>query len=191
MLQKEYDISKSGKTYLGSEGGEEGYAETQRLMGLKKAGGKRSDEDADALAKADLDKAKGSGDALMRTMLLMQMGNFQQTNEKKGKRKWYAPWSRKKVKENKKWNQTMANAFSHGGRTGFIFGATEEGEHGSSNDVADALFGTKSTDTGMGASAGVHVRTAGTHHISMPGIWVEVVAAWQPRAHSRSHKALK
>ncbi|MDD2420948.1 MAG: DUF4157 domain-containing protein, partial [Heliobacteriaceae bacterium] len=169
LLQKEYDIAKSGKIYLGSEGGEAGYAETQRLMGLRRAGGQRSDQESDALAQADLAKAQGSGDALLRTMFLMQMGDFQRTDERKGKRKWYKPWSHKKVKESREWDQTMANAFSHGGRTGFIFGATEEGEHGSSDDVADALFGTKSTDTGMGASAGIHVRAAGTHHISMPG----------------------
>jgi len=138
-------------------------------MKKRKKGEKRTDEDAKKLAAKDEAQARGSGDDLARMMFLMQLGDFQRTDEKKGKRKWYAPWKRHKTKESREWDQTMANAFSHGGRTGFIFGATEESDqHGSSDDVANAIFGTDLSGE-LGEDSVVKTREAGTHHIAMPG----------------------
>lgn len=157
-LAQEYDRSKSGKTYLGSEG-------DGSLLGAVKARetalanveqrNTRSDDEANQLANADINRAQHSGDALLRLMFMMQLGNFQRTDGSKDD------------KTNRAWDQTMANAFSHGGRTGFVFaGEDTEEEGGTGTDaVFDAVFGEQS-----GAEAGVHVRAAGTHHMKTPKV---------------------
>ena len=89
-------------------------------MKKRKKGEKRTDEDAKKLAAKDEAQARGSGDDLARMMFLMQLGDFQRTDKRKvkeGKKE-------KEIKESREWDQTMANAFSHGGRTGFLFGST-------------------------------------------------------------------
>ena len=157
-LVQEYNRSRSGKTYLGSEG-------DGSLLGAVKARetalanveqqNTRSDEEANLLANADADRAQSSGDALLRLMFMMQLGNFQRTDGSKADKKTQA------------WDQTMANAFSHGGRTGFVFAGEDTEETGGTGTdaVFDAVFGEQS-----GAGAGVHVRAAGTHHMKTPKV---------------------
>ena len=157
-LAQEYDRSKSGKTYLGSEG-------DGSLLGAVKARetalanveqqNTRSDDEANQLANADVNRAQHSGDALLRLMFMMQLGNFQRTD------------GSKKAKTSRAWDQTMANAFSHGGRTGFVFAGkdTEEAGGTGTDAVFDAVFGGQG-----GAGAGVHVRAAGTHHMKTPKV---------------------
>ncbi|MCD8145872.1 MAG: DUF4157 domain-containing protein [Clostridiales bacterium] len=162
-LAAEYQRSNSGKTYLGSEGdgtlrGAEEFRE-QTFEDLA-SHTNRSSDDARKMARADLKRAKNSGDALLRTMFLMQLGDFKRKDTKK---KWL-----KKSKNEIEWDQTMASAFSHGGRTGFLFGTTDEeadenGVRAGTDEVANAIFGAK-----MGKAAGVHTRAAGTHHINTP-----------------------
>ena len=157
-LAREYERSKSGKTFLGSEG--DGtllgavVAREQALANVKQ-GNTRSVGEAQQLADSDIARAQNSGDALLRLMFMMQLGNFQRTDGSKD------------AKTNQAWDQTMANAFSHGGRTGFVFaGEDAKAAGGTGTDaVFDAVFGAQG-----GAGAGVHVRAAGTHHMKTPEV---------------------
>ena len=157
-LAREYERSKSGKTFLGSEG--DGtllgavVAREQALANVKQ-GNTRSVGEAQQLADSDIARAQNSGDALLRLMFMMQLGNFQRTDGSKD------------AKTNRAWDQTMANAFSHGGRTGFVFaGEDAKAAGGTGTDaVFDAVFGAQG-----GAGAGVHVRAAGTHHMKTPEV---------------------
>lgn len=157
-LAREYERSKSGKTFLGSEG--DGtllgavVAREQALANVKQ-GNTRSVGEAQQLADSDIARAQNSGDALLRLMFMMQLGNFQRTDGSKD------------AKTNRAWDQTMANAFSHGGRTGFVFaGEDAKAAGGTGTDaVFDAVFGAQG-----GAGAGVHVRAAGTHHMKTPKV---------------------
>ena len=157
-LAKEYERSRSGKTFLGSEG--DGtllgavVAREQALANVKQRN-TRSVGEAQQLADSDIARAQNSGDALLRLMFMMQLGNFQRTDGSKD------------AKTNRAWDQTMANAFSHGGRTGFVFaGEDAKAAGGTGTDaVFDAVFGAQG-----GAGAGVHVRAAGTHHMKTPGV---------------------
>ena len=155
-LAREYERSRSGKTFLGSEG--DGtllgavVAREQALANVKQRN-TRSVGEAQQLADSDIARAQNSGDALLRLMFMMQLGNFQRTDGSKD------------AKTNRAWDQTMANAFSHGGRTGFVFAGkdTEEAGGTGTDAVFDAVFGGQG-----GAGAGVHVRAAGTHHMNTP-----------------------
>ena len=156
-LAREYERSRSGKTFLGSEG--DGtllgavVAREQALANAKRS--PRPDGEAQQLADSDIARAQNSGDALLRLMFMMQLGNFQRTDGSKD------------AKTNRAWDQTMANAFSHGGRTGFVFaGEDAKAAGGTGTDaVFDAVFGAQG-----GAGAGVHVRAAGTHHMKTPKV---------------------
>lgn len=158
-LVREYELSDSGKTYLGGEGGgtkEGARAAKQAAFDAVATNQWRSRADAEALADADIQRSQNAGDAMLRMMFLMQIGDFQRTDE-----------DAEKNKTSREWDQTMANAFSHGGRTGFIFGKTTADANGrdvSTDDVADAIFGAN-----MGHDAGVHTRAAGTHYIKTGG----------------------
>lgn len=157
-LAREYERSRSGKTFLGSEG--DGtllgavVAREQALANVKQRN-TRSVGEAQQLADSDIARAQNSGDALLRLMFMMQLGNFQRTDGSKD------------AKTNRAWDQTMANAFSHGGRTGFVFaGEDAKAAGGTGTDaVFDAVFGAQG-----GAGAGVHVRAAGTHHMKTPKV---------------------
>ena len=157
-LAREYERSRSGKTFLGSEG--DGtllgavVAREQALANVKQRN-TRSVGEAQQLADSDIARAQNSGDALLRLMFIMQLGNFQRTDGSKD------------AKTNRAWDQTMANAFSHGGRTGFVFaGEDAKAAGGTGTDaVFDAVFGAQG-----GAGAGVHVRAAGTHHMKTPEV---------------------
>ena len=157
-LAREYERSRSGKTFLGSEG--DGtllgavVAREQALANVKQRN-TRSVGEAQQLADSDIARAQNSGDALLRLMFMMQLGNFQRTDGSKD------------AKTNRAWDQTMANAFSHGGRTGFVFaGEDAKAAGGTGTDaVFDAVFGAQG-----GAGAGVHVRAAGTHHMKTPEV---------------------
>ena len=157
-LAREYERSRSGKTFLGSEG--DGtllgavVAREQALANVKQRN-TRSVGEAQQLADSDIARAQNSGDALLRLMFMMQLGNFQRTDGSKD------------AKTNRAWDQTMANPFSHGGRTGFVFaGEDAKAAGGTGTDaVFDAVFGAQG-----GAGAGVHVRAAGTHHMKTPKV---------------------
>ena len=157
-LAREYERSRSGKTFLGSEG--DGtllgavVAREQALANVKQRN-TRSVGEAQQLADSDIARSQNSGDALLRLMFMMQLGNFQRTDGSKD------------AKTNRAWDQTMANAFSHGGRTGFVFaGEDAKAAGGTGTDaVFDAVFGAQG-----GAGAGVHVRAAGTHHMKTPEV---------------------
>ena len=157
-LAREYERSRSGKTFLGSEGDSTllgaVVAREQALANVKQ-GNTRSVGEAQQLADSDIARAQNSGDALLRLMFMMQLGNFQRTDGSKD------------AKTNRAWDQTMANAFSHGGRTGFVFaGEDAKAAGGTGTDaVFDAVFGAQG-----GAGAGVHVRAAGTHHMKTPEV---------------------
>lgn len=156
LLGREYDVASSGKQYLGTEGGPDAYDETQRMLRWRAANRERLTSEAQPLADADIRQAEGSGDALMDTMLLMQLGKFEKTTERKGKRKGLLR-RHEKIKEKSEWDQTMANAFAHGGRTSFVFGA---GTGDSSSDrITEQIFG---------PNAGLEERAAATHHLTMP-----------------------
>ena len=155
-LAQEYARSKHGKTYLGGEGDGTllgAVAAREQALANVEQQNTRSLQDAQALAQSDIDRAQNSGDALLRLMFMMQLGNFQRTD------------GSKKAKTSRAWDQTMANAFSHGGRTGFVFAGkdTEEAGGTGTDAVFDAVFGGQG-----GAGAGVHVRAAGTHHMNTP-----------------------
>ena len=165
-LAREYERSRSGKTFLGSEG--DGtllgavVAREQALANVKQRN-TRSVGEAQQLADSDIARAQNSGDALLRLMFMMQLGNFQRTDGSKD------------AKTNRAWDQTMANAFSHGGRTGFVFaGEDAKAAGGTGTDaVFDAVFGAQG-----GAGAGVHVRAAGTHHMKTPR-WAKGMAGYK------------
>ena len=155
-LAQEYARSKHGKTYLGGEGDGTllgAVAAREQALANVEQQNTRSLQDAQALAQSDIDRAQNSGDAMLRLMFMMQLGNFQRTD------------GSKKAKTSRTWDQTMANAFSHGGRTGFVFAGkdTEEAGGTGTDAVFDAVFGGQG-----GAGAGVHVRAAGTHHMNTP-----------------------
>ena len=155
-LAQEYARSKYGKTYLGGEGDGTllgAVAAREQALANVEQQNTRSLQDAQALAQSDIDRAQNSGDAMLRLMFMMQLGNFQRTD------------GSKKAKTSRAWDQTMANAFSHGGRTGFVFAGkdTEEAGGTGTDAVFDAVFGGQG-----GAGAGVHVRAAGTHHMNTP-----------------------
>lgn len=160
-LAKEYQQSESGKMYLGTEGKDSGVTPEEyrdHILRMAESGEQRSDEDAEELAAKALNRSQNSGDVLLRTMLLMQMGNFQRKDTRK--RKW---WQRN-ITESKEWDQTMANAFSHGGRTSFLFGKGNEDTEEGLDAVTEQLFGGN-----MGHAAGVGKRAAATHHLSTFG----------------------
>ena len=155
-LAQEYARSKHGKTYLGGEGDGTllgAVAAREQALANVEQQNTRSLQDAQALAQSDINRAQNSGDAMLRLMFMMQLGNFQRTD------------GSKKAKTSRAWDQTMANAFSHGGRTGFVFAGkdTEEAGGTGTDAVFDAVFGGQG-----GAGAGVHVRAAGTHHMNTP-----------------------
>ena len=155
-LAQEYARSKHGKTYLGGEGDGTllgAVAAREQALANVEQQNTRSLQEAQALAQSDIDRAQNSGDAMLRLMFMMQLGNFQRTD------------GSKKAKTSRAWDQTMANAFSHGGRTGFVFAGkdTEEAGGTGTDAVFDAVFGGQG-----GAGAGVHVRAAGTHHMNTP-----------------------
>ena len=155
-LAQEYARSKYGKTYLGGEGDGTllgAVAAREQALANVEQQNTRSLQEAQALAQSDIDRAQNSGDAMLRLMFMMQLGNFQRTD------------GSKKAKTSRAWDQTMANAFSHGGRTGFVFAGkdTEEAGGTGTDAVFDAVFGGQG-----GAGAGVHVRAAGTHHMNTP-----------------------
>ena len=155
-LAQEYARSKHGKTYLGGEGDGTllgAVAAREQALANVEQQNTRSIQEAQALAQSDIDRAQNSGDAMLRLMFMMQLGNFQRTD------------GSKKAKTSRAWDQTMANAFSHGGRTGFVFAGkdTEEAGGTGTDAVFDAVFGGQG-----GAGAGVHVRAAGTHHMNTP-----------------------
>ena len=155
-LAQEYARSKHGKTYLGGEGDGTllgAVAAREQALANVEQQNTRSLQDAQALAQSDINRAQNSGDAMLRLMFMMQLGNFQRTD------------GSKKAKTSRAWDQTMANAFSHGGRTGFVFAGkdTEEAGGTGTEAVFDAVFGGQG-----GAGAGVHVRAAGTHHMNTP-----------------------
>ena len=155
-LAQEYARSKYGKTYLGGEGDGTllgAVAAREQALANVEQQNTRSIQEAQALAQSDIDRAQNSGDAMLRLMFMMQLGNFQRTD------------GSKKAKTSRAWDQTMANAFSHGGRTGFVFAGkdTEEAGGTGTDAVFDAVFGGQG-----GAGAGVHVRAAGTHHMNTP-----------------------
>ena len=155
-LAQEYARSKHGKTYLGGEGDGTllgAVAAREQALANVEQQNTRSLQDAQALAQSDIDRAQNSGDAMLRLMFMMQLGNFQRTD------------GSKKAKTSRAWDQTMANAFSHGWRTGFVFAGkdTEEAGGTGTDAVFDAVFGGQG-----GAGAGVHVRAAGTHHMNTP-----------------------
>ena len=155
-LAQEYARSKHGKTYLGGEGDGTllgAVAAREQALANVEQQNTRSIQEAQALAQSDIDRAQNSGDAMLRLMFMMQLGNFQRTD------------GSKKAKTSRAWDQTMANAFSHGGRTGFVFAGkdTEEAGGTGTDAVFDAVFGGQG-----GAAAGVHVRAAGTHHMNTP-----------------------
>ena len=155
-LAQEYARSKYGKTYLGGEGDGTllgAVATREQALANVEQQNTRSIQEAQALAQSDIDRAQNSGDAMLRLMFMMQLGNFQRTD------------GSKKAKTSRAWDQTMANAFSHGGRTGFVFAGkdTEEAGGTGTDAVFDAVFGGQG-----GAGAGVHVRAAGTHHMNTP-----------------------
>ena len=155
-LAQEYARSKHGKTYLGGEGDGTllgAVAAREQALANVEQQNTRSLQEAQALAQSDIDRAQNSGDAMLRLMFMMQLGNFQRTD------------GSKKAKTSRAWDQTMANAFSHGGRTGFVFAGkdTEEAGGTGTDAVFDAVFGGQG-----GAAAGVHVRAAGTHHMNTP-----------------------
>ena len=157
-LAQEYARSKHGKTYLGGEGDGTllgAVAAREQALANVEQQNTRSLQDAQALAQSDIDRAQNSGDAMLRLMFMMQLGNFQRTD------------GSKKAKTSRAWDQTMANAFSHGGRTGFVFaGEDAKAAGGTGTDaVFDAVFGAQG-----GAGAGVHVRAAGTHHMKTPEV---------------------
>lgn len=158
-LVREYELSNSGKTYLGSEGdGTPDGALQARDTAYNMVNNNwlRSRPDAETLADADIQRSQNASDAMLRMMFLMQIGNFQRTDK-----------DAEGNKTNREWDQTMANAFSHGGRTGFVFDKTTTDANGkavSTDDVADAIFGAN-----MGHDAGVHTRAAGTHYIKTGG----------------------
>jgi len=144
LLRREYAISREGKTYLGTDGGEEGLAEHERLLAERNAGHTRSDDDVERLANADLAHAKESGDALLRTMFMMQLGKFQSTKKDEAG-----------VKVNSAWNKTIANAFAHGGRTAFVLSGGEGDE--SSRRVNESVF-----------RNALSKRAAATHYLQLP-----------------------
>lgn len=158
-LVREYELSDSGKTYLGGEGGgtkEGARAAKQAAFDAVATNQWRSRTDAEALADADIQRSQNAGDAMLRMMFLMQIGDFQRTDK-----------DAQGNNTSQEWDQTMANAFSHGGRTGFVFDKTttdSDGNAVSMDDVADAIFGAN-----MGHDAGVHTRAAGTHYIKTGG----------------------
>ena len=156
-LAREYARSKSGKTYLGGEGDGTllgGVEARKQALANAQSGNTRTAQDAQQLAQADLQRGQKSGDALLRLMFMMQLGNFQRTD------------ASGETETQREWDQTMANAFSHGGRTGFVFaGQDREADGKDTGDVFDAIFGANE-----GKDAGVHVRAAGTHHMVTPKV---------------------
>ena len=156
-LVREYARSFTGKTYLGGEGDGTpmgGVEARNQAIANVRSGRTRTDQEAQTLADADLQRGQNSGDALLRLMFMMQLGDFQRTD------------GSKKQKAQREWDQTMANAFSHGGRTGFLLAGKDSDEDGmGTDDVFNAIFGAD-----QGKDAGVHVRAAGTHHMATPKV---------------------
>ena len=158
-LDKEYSRSPIGKRILGPDG----------LSGPGTISGTRTDEEAQALADKDVATAKESGDSMLRMMLLMQLGDFQQndvevTTDDKGKKT--------KTPISKEWQHSMANALSHGARTAFTFGADEMNgddvaQNGKSSDVMRAIFNTQN-DQELGENAGLAARASATHRLITP-----------------------
>jgi len=151
LLRREYALAREGKTYLGEEAdkasgqnGEQARAEHERLLAEREAGNVRSEDEVNALADADLAHAQESGDALLRTMFMMQLGKFESTTKDGDGNK-----------VNSEWDKTMANAFAHGGRTAFVLSGGEDGE--SSSRVNEAVF--------QNALSG---RASATHYLAMP-----------------------
>ena len=112
-LQKEYRENGFFKSVLG----EETMSSSQVNAALN--GSDRSEEEIDALAQQDVNQANQSGEAMLKLMLLMQMGHFiESTKRQSGD------------KDTKNWYKSMANSLSYGGRVGFLFDSSKEGGGG-------------------------------------------------------------
>lgn len=98
--------------------------------------------EAEGMARGALDKAQGSGGSLLKLMFLMQLGKFQEV-DKRGR--------------GRDWAYTMANSFSHGGRTTFKLN-TNEGAEDSMDAMRQAIFGDED-------STGLERRSAATHYL--------------------------
>ena len=151
-LQKEYRENGFFKSMLG----EETMSSGQVNAALN--GPERTREEVDALVRNDVDQAESSGAAMMKLMLLMQMGNFTKTTKDK----------KSGTKETTKWDRTMANALAHGGRVGFLFDASKpmEGQPGTTADtysIMARVFGTKSN-----GESTLKSRSAATHRLLTP-----------------------
>ena len=148
LLDEEYHIANAGKTYF--TGDDQNVRQnTRNVMGqlhaARQAGGPlptREAGEAEGMARGALDKARGSGGSLLKLMFLMQLGKFQEV-DKRGR--------------GRDWAHTMANTFSHGGRTTFKMN-TNDGEEDSMDAMRQAIFGDAD-------STGLERRSAATHYL--------------------------
>ena len=148
-LQREYKES-AFKWKLGEE------TMTSEEVDAMLNGPARTDREVSRLVREDKQTAQKSGDAMLKLMLLMQMGNFTKTEK-----------GANGEKTSKKWDKTMANAFSHGARTGFVFGETEDknGREYSTDTIFRSVFGTPDA---MGSP--IKSRAAATHRLVTPKV---------------------
>ena len=146
---REYQMGETAKTLVGkdpSKTNQQAVAEREQLYQELATDRDRSDAEAAQMTNAAINQNQNASDSMLRLMFLMQLGHFH----------------RKDGDQDKMWDHTMANAFSHGARTAFLFRHNEEGGPGT-DAVANAIFGDN-----MGQSAGVHTRAAATHYFVTP-----------------------
>ena len=123
-LQKEYRENGFFKSLLG----EETLSSGQVNAALN--GPARSEEEVEELVQRDVNQAEQSGEAMLKLMLLMQMGHFTKTTRNKSGRK-----------VSSKWYKSMANSLSYGGRVGFLFDSSGESAGGSHLHFAMKEYG--------------------------------------------------
>ena len=156
-LQREYQKAGIVKRALGTEtmSSEEVDDKLQYIQAHPNSWGVR--KHASKQSGRDITRAQNSGDAMLRMMLLMQMGHFTQTTTTKDD----AGQTHKSVNP---WDRTMAHALSHGARVGFAFGQTTQSGNQTydTNAIFQSLFGRKTN------AAGVTKRSFATHRLMTP-----------------------
>ena len=150
-LQKEYRENGFFKSLLG----EETLSSGQVNAALN--GPARSEEEVEELVQRDVNQAEQSGEAMLKLMLLMQMGHFTKTTRNKSGRK-----------VSSKWYKSMANSLSYGGRVGFLFDSSGEsedrpGETYTTDSIFRRVFGSPDSQ-----NAPIHRRSAATHRLLTP-----------------------
>ena len=153
-LQNEYSENGFFKYLLGEESMSPSQVDTALYYQ------ERSEEEVESMVQNDVQHAEASGESMMKLLLLMQMGNFTKTTKDK----------KNGTKKTSKWDRSMANALSHGGRISFLFDASKRSETqpdtvADTDSIFSRIFGQEED-----GRSSIQSRSAATHRLLTPKV---------------------